>query len=863
MEALLASNCTLPRLPAQKSQTIKDPKDWNSLIKYHAKLKNDNAILSTYTHMESLRIVPDNTALPLVLKACSALNSVEIGKRIHSSVLGTELSEDVRVATALIDFYCKAGLLDHAKCVFDEMFERDIIAWNAILYGYVGAGQYEEAISLFSGMVEEGWKPNSRTIVALLLACKEAGKLKLGREIHGYCLRHGVFDMNLHVGTTLIGFYAKFDWKASCSVFDMMVVKNVVCWNAMITGYFEVGDYERALEVFVQLLWEGFEFDSITILLVAQACAECGSLELAMQSHQVAVKFGFLDDLCIVDALLNMYKALGRLDFACRLFEANMSPDVAFWNSMISVYIEFGKPEEALGLFLQMNDQGVRANERTIVIVLSSCSDFDGGLGIGKSLHAHAIKVGMKMDPYLGNEILHMYGELNCIEAAKKVFDRLKNHADVVSWNILIAGVAKSEKMKHVVWEIFLKMQSSVIKPNSHTIIPLLASCQDDTDLNMGRALHGYAIKDGIQIDTPLSTALTEMYMNCGDEVTARSLFNCCPSRDIISWNSLIASYIKNNQTHKALLLFQRMCSEVEPNSVTLINILSSCIHLADLSLGRCIHAYITRKESSFGLDLSLMNSLLTMYARCGSLENARKIFLSLSRRDVISWNALITGYGMHGRGHDAISSFNQMLEDGFRPNKVTFVSVLSACSHSGLIDEGLQLFSSMSRNFNVSPELIHYGCVVDLLGRGGHLNEALHFIHSMPIEPDASLWRALLSACQVYSDTKLVEPVFEKLIELEPMNEGNYVLLSNIYASAGLWSEVRRVRKTIKEKGLRKPPGISWIVIRNVADFFTAGDRSHMKSDMIYEVLRSLLCLIKDAGYVPEFQWALLNEEN
>ncbi|PKI60200.1 hypothetical protein CRG98_019388 [Punica granatum] len=669
MEALLASNCTLPRLPAQKSQTIKDPKDWNSLIKYHAKLKNDNAILSTYTHMESLRIVPDNTALPLVLKACSALNSVEIGKRIHSSVLGTELSEDVRVATALIDFYCKAGLLDHAKCVFDEMFERDIIAWNAILYGYVGAGQYEEAISLFSGMVEEGWKPNSRTIVALLLACKEAGKLKLGREIHGYCLRHGVFDMNLHVGTTLIGFYAKFDWKASCSVFDMMVVKNVVCWNAMITGYFEVGDYERALEVFVQLLWEGFEFDSITILLVAQACAECGSLELAMQSHQVAVKFGFLDDLCIVDALLNMYKALGRLDFACRLFEANMSPDVAFWNSMISVYIEFGKPEEALGLFLQMNDQG---------------------------------------------------------------------------------------------------MQSSVIKPNSHTIIPLLASCQDDTDLNMGRALHG-----------------------------------------------------------------------------------------------RCIHAYITRKESSFGLDLSLMNSLLTMYARCGSLENARKIFLSLSRRDVISWNALITGYGMHGRGHDAIFSFNQMLEDGFRPNKVTFVSVLSACSHSGLIDEGLQLFSSMSRNFNVSPELIHYGCVVDLLGRGGHLNEALHFIHSMPIEPDASLWRALLSACQVYSDTKLVEPVFEKLIELEPMNEGNYVLLSNIYASAGLWSEVRRVRKTIKEKGLRKPPGISWIVIRNVADFFTAGDRSHMKSDMIYEVLRSLLCLIKDAGYVPEFQWALLNEEN
>ncbi|XP_018720392.2 putative pentatricopeptide repeat-containing protein At3g23330 [Eucalyptus grandis] len=856
-----SSYLKLPPSPARPDPPSRDPKDWNALIRRHAKLRNDGAILSTYARMLSSRVSPDEAALPLVLKACSRLDDVELGKRIHSSILGTDLMEDVRVATSLVDFYCKCGLVEDARYVFDRMAERDVVMWNAMINGYVGVGDHEEAISVFVEMGRRSVRPSSRTVVALLLACGEAMELRMGQEIHCYSLRSGLFHECPHVGTALIGFYAKFNLKVLHSVFDMMEVKNMVSWNAIITGYFEAGEYLMILELFVRILEEGGKLDEVTMLIVIQACTEYGSLGLAMQIHQIAIKSDLSRDVYSANALLHMYSKLQKPEFAYEIFKSVPTRDVALWNSMLSTYNDFSCPEEAQRLFLRMLTEDVQADKRTIIVMLSSCADLADEMRFGRSLHAHVIKAGMLIDVSLGNALMNMYKDTHCTEAVKKAFTQLPD-VDVISWNTLIAALANSNTKVEAL-EVFLRMHESEIKPNSHTIISILASYDDAPLLNIGRSIHGYVIKHGIDINIPLNTALTQMYMNCGDEVTAENLFDRCSNRDIVSWNSLISSYIRNNQTHKALLLFRRMISEVEPNSVTLINVLSSCIHLADLHLGQCIHAYITRRESSIGSDASLANALITMYAKCGSLHNAEKVFNLIWRRDVISWNALITGYGIHGQGEGAISTFLKMLEDGMKPNSATFVSILSACSHSGLIEEGLLLFSSMFCKFKVNPELIHYGCVVDLLGRGGYLGEALDFINSMPIEADASVWRALLSACQVHSNTKLVKLVFEKIVELEPMNEGNYVLLSNIYATAGLWLEVGLIRAWLKEKGLRKPPGISWIVIRDQAHVFTARDQSHPRTDLIYAILSSLSCSIKDAGYVSDIQWILLDEES
>ena len=841
---------SLQKVPLTPKQN--HSKEWNSTIKHHTKLKDDHAILTTYTQMVSLGITPDSTTLPLVLKACARLNAVESGKSIHSSILGTSLIGDVRVGTALVDFYSKCGFIEEARAVFDEMGERDVVSWNALIYGYVGCCRYEEGVLLFREMEREGLKPNSRTVVALLLACQEILELRLGREIHGYCYRNGLLDLDPHVGTALIGFYLRFDLSTSRLVFDLMVVRrSIVSWNAMIAGYVDVGDYLEALKIFVSMHVGGIHFDSVTMLVVIQACAEFGYLRLGVQIHQLAIKLKCMDDLYIVNALLNMYSENGSLELSCKLFDTSPTLDVAMWNSMISTYINFGCYEEALSLFVSMRTKGIREDERTIVIMLSSCAELADGLPKGKGLHAHAIKSGMKMDIFLGNALLSMYTELNCVEDVQKAFAELRS-SDIISWNTLILALAHN-KMRSEAWKLFRMVQDSEFKPNSYTIISILATCEDETCLNIGRSLHGFAVKHGIEVNLSLNTALSDMYMKCGDEVSARILFEGCPNRDLISWNAMIANYIKGNQTHEALLLFNRMISEVEPDSVTVVNILSSCTEPANLPQGQCLHAYVTKRDSYFGFNLSIANAFIMTYARCGSMQSAEKIFETLPRRNIISWNALITGYRMHGRGCDAILAFLQMIEDGYQPNGVTFLSVISACSHSGLIEKGLELFHSMVQDFKIKPELAHYGCIVDLLGRGGRLDEAREFVESMLIEPDASVWRALLSACRVNCDTKLAENIFEKLVELEPMNPGNYVLLSNIYAAAGRWLEVRQIRTWLREKGLNKPPGISWIVVRSQVHYFTVGDVSHPQSVKIYANLRSLLCSIKENGYVPD----------
>lgn len=850
-------------LPSRVSAaTGHDSKHWNSLIKQHTRLKNDTAILTTYTQMESIGLLPDHTTLPLVLKACARLGALEKGKMLHYHIRNTDFIDDVRVGTALVDFYCKCGFPDDARLVFNEMNEMDVVAWNAMISGCVRCCEYEEAMLLCSRMQEEGLRCNSVTIVALLLACGELLGLRAGKEIHGYCLRNGLSDFNNHVATALIGCYLKFDVTIAARVFALMPSKNTVSWNAMITAYFEVGEYLKAIQLFVQMLIAGYECDNVTMLTVLQACTEHGSLDLGRQIHQLILKLGITKDLYIINALINMYGNNGMLRSSCDLFESISTKDVALWNSMISAYLKDDSVVEALALFTKMQLAGFTGDVRTIIIGLRLCLQLPTGLRDGKSLQASVIKTGMNRNIHIGNALLSMYAEFSCIDDALKVFQDLIDAADVVSWNTLINALARNDS-KSQAWEFFKKMQESEVSPNTHTIISILASCKDETSLILGRSIHGYAIKHSVAVDPLLNTALTEMYMNCNDEETATKLFEMFQDKDIISWNSMIGCYVKTDQAQKALFLFYSMMSKVDPNSVTIIHVLSCCTKSANLPLGQILHAYTLRRQFSFGFDLSLANALITMYARCGDMHCAENIFDTLPRKNVVSWNAMIAGYGMHGLGPNALHAFSKMLEDGCKPNSITFVSALSACSHSGLVEKGLQLYDSMVQEFYITPEVIHYACVVDLLCRGGSLTEAKKFIDSMPIAPDASVWRALLSGCRVYSDTKLAKTISNKLLELEPTNAGNYVLLSNIYAAAGLWSEVNKLRTLLQEKGLTKPPGKSWIAVRSKLHYFTAGDKSHPQADRIYSKLHFLLASVKKIGYVPDLRWVLHDEND
>ncbi|XP_023729781.1 pentatricopeptide repeat-containing protein At1g08070, chloroplastic [Lactuca sativa] len=857
----LPLSLSLQKHPFVQSQTH-ELKHWNSIIKHHTKLKDDVAILTTYNQMESLGILPDNATLPLVLKACGRLQAIEKGKKLHNSILSTNLASDIRVQTALVNFYSKCGMLQNALNVFDEMTQRDVVSWNAMISGCVCCYEYQKALRLFSQMQKVNLKANSVTIVELLQVCGELLELRSGKEIHGYSLRHGLFNTNPHVDSSLMGFYLKFDpWIASL-VFETLASRNTVSWNTMISGYINHGDFLKALKLFILMLNEGFKCDSITMLVVIQACAEFGDHGLGMQVHQLVIKFGY-NNMHIVNSLVNMYNKYADLKSSYELFTSIPTKDVALWNSMLSCYVENGLINESIHLLNKMQLEGIKVNERTIVIILPLCANLSNGLINGKSLHAYAFKIGNERNKHIGNSLVNMYTLLNCVEDATKVFNKMKD-IDVISCNVFISALANN-KLKVQSCEIFTKMLELEIKPNSQTITSILSAFDGIDFWKFGKCIHGYVMKCGIEIDASLNTALTEMYINCEDESTGMRVFEEFPDKDLISWNSLLSTYIKNNQPYKTLLLFHHMITsvKVKPNFVTIINILSLYTHLSNLPQGKFLHAYTLRRFSSLNYDLPLVNAFLTMYSRCGSLEYAENLFNVLPKPNIISWNAMIAGYGMHGHGDEAMLTFSKMVKQGFTPNRVTFISALSACSHSGMIQKGLQLFYSMVQDFGITPEVVHYSCLVDLLARGGFLNEAKNVIDTMPMAPDAATWRALIGGCRVYSDTHLAKTAFENLIELEPKNPGNYVLLSNIYAASGLWDEVKSLRLILENKGLKKPAGRSWIVIKSQLHFFAAGDKSHPQSETIYRKLTSLLTFVKEMGYVPDLRWVLHDEDD
>lgn len=850
----------LPQIPLSRQENqIKSPKLWNSFLRTQSKLKNHQQVL-TSAQAESSGSLPSNFDISHLLKACARLEAVEQGKKIHFDIRNTPLIDDLRVRTALIDFYCKCGLLDDAGHLFDETTKRDLVVWNAMISGYASNLRCKDAIALFFQMGKENLKPNSVTLVSLLSACSALSEWRFGQEIHCYCLRNGLFYSNAHVGTSLISFYSRFDVRASRFVFDLMALKTRISWNAMISCYFYAGEGLEALNLFAQMLVIGTCPCSVTMLVIVQSCADFGDLDLGKQVHQLVIKFGLSSDVFVVNALTIMYAKCGSLESSCELFERMSARDIASWNAMMFAYKTYGQYEKALGLFGRMKQEIIRGNIITFATMFSICAE-SRSTREGKVLHAYIIKCGKEIDLSLGNALLSMYANFDCVEYAHNIFSKM-HELDVVSWNTLISAFIHSKRIVHA-WLLFRQMEQTEIKPNSFTMVSILAACRNESFLNIGRSIHGYVIRLGLELNSALCTAFTDMYMDCGHEASARHVFERFLYRDLISWNAMIASYVRNGQPNKAFSFVQRMQLEVKPNLVTMINVLPACAHLTTLLQGRCIHACILRKQFDLDLDVSAGNALLTMYAKCGSIWNAEKVFKALVNRDVVSFNAMIAGHGMHGHGEDAIITFSQMQEAGLRPTGVTFVSLLSACSHSGLIEKGWQLFQSMSRDYNITPEVVHYACMVDLLGRAGHLNEAKSFIDSMPVEPDANVWRALLGACRVFSNIKLAQTISRRLIELEPMNIGNFILLSNIHAASGNWDDVKKIRKLINEKGLRKIPGNSWIVIKNKVHSFTVGDRSHPQSDKIYSKLSCITAGIREIGYVPDSSWVLHDVED
>ncbi|KAL8215221.1 hypothetical protein R6Q57_004671 [Mikania cordata] len=520
-------------------------------------------------------------------------------------------------------------------------------------------------------------------------------------------------------------------------------------------------------------------------------------------------------------------------------------------NHLIQSLCNKGHIKQAIQTLTQEPNPTQRTYELLILACAGANSLSDAGI-----VHRRLIHDGFEEDSFLATKLIDMYSELGSIEHARKVFDEMHNRTIYV-YNALFQALTLANHGLDV-FDLVYVMNTSGIKPDRFTYTYVLKACvASDSSVSLlpkGKEIHAHILRHGFEINVHVMTTLVDMYARFGCVSKAGRVFNQIRLKNVVSWSAMIACYAKNGKPLDALQVFGEMMLQVQdstPNSVTMVSVLQACGALAALEQGKILHGYILRR----GLDsvLPVLASLITMYARCGDLDIGKRVFDQMTRRDVVSWNAMISSYGMHGFGEKAIEVYNEMVSNKVTPSSITFVSVLGACSHSGLVDEGKHLFESITRDHNMQLTVEHYACMVDLLGRANRLQEAAKIIQDMRVEPGPKVWGSLLGSCRIHCNVELAERASKRLFEQEPTNAGNYVLLAEIYAQAHLWDEVLNVKKLLQTRGLQKKPGCSWIEVRKKIYSFESVDEVNPHVEQLHAFLLKLSMEMKEYGYQPK----------
>ncbi|KDP27473.1 hypothetical protein JCGZ_20129 [Jatropha curcas] len=766
----------------------------------------------------------------------------KLGKQVHAHVIRTGFHRHEFIQTKLLQMYARCGCLEYADLLFDKMPVRNLYSWLAILTLYLDQGIFEEAFAVFQELLFEDIKFEFFLFPVVLNICSGLGSVELGRQLHGMVMKYEFFS-NIYVGNALIDMYGKcgslceakkvlaimpradrVSWNSvitACAANGMVYealkfleemknsdnsMPNLISWSAVIGGFAQNGYDEEVIELLFRMQAEGNEPNARTLASVLPACARLQKLSLGKILHGYIMRHGFMSNPYVVNGLVDIYRRCGNMDNAYKIFSKFSMKNGVSFNTMIVGYCESGDVSKAKELFDNMELIGVKR--------------------------------------------------------------------DLISWNSMISGYADNFLFDEALnmFQDLLKVEG--IQPDSFTLGSVLTVCADMAYLRQGRQIHSHAIVKGLQSNTFVGGALVEMYSKCDDLHAAQMAFDEVIERDTPTWNVLISGYARFNQIGRIQNLLQKMredgyepniytwngilaayvenghldiamqlfyeiqTSNTRPDIYTVGIILAACSKLATLERGKQVHAHSIRW--SYESNVHIGAALLDMYAKCGSIRYAQLVYNRISYPNLVCHNAMLTAYAMHGHGEEGIALFRRMLAAGLQPDHVTFLSVLSSCVHAGSVETGYDFFNLMGF-YTVKPALKHYTSMVDLLSRSGQLHEAYELIKKMPMEPDSVLWGALLGGCVIHGNVELGQIAAEKLIELEPNNTGNYVLLGNLYAYARRWSDLATIRQMVKDRGLHKSPGCSWVEDKEEIHSFVAWDRTHKRTEEIYTTLNNL----------------------
>ncbi|XP_019243812.1 PREDICTED: putative pentatricopeptide repeat-containing protein At3g15930 [Nicotiana attenuata] len=608
----------------------------------------------------------------------------------------------------------------------------------------------------------------------------------------------------------------------------------------------------------------------------------CKSMDQLRQIHSVTIQNGLASDPTICSKIIAFCATSesGDMKYARSLFDIMHEPGVFVWNTMIKGYSRENSPENAVSIYREMLNGNVRPDNYTFPFFLKGFTP-EISLNIGKSTHAHIFKFGFELNGFVQHSLIHMYCLSGEVDMARGVFD-LSSKTDILIWNAMISGYNRSRQFGES-RKLFYAMEEKRLQPTFVTLVSVISALSQLKDLDTGNRVHQYVKDCKVESNLVLNNALIDLYAgsgkmdvalglfqsmkhrdviswttivkgfaNIGQVDVARKYFDQMPERDSICWTAMIDGYVKENRSKDVLMLFREMqTAKIRPDEFTMVSILTTCAHLGALELGEWIKAYIDKHKIK--VDRHLGNAVIDMYFKCGNVEKALMVFSEMPCKDKFTWTAMIVGLATNGNGREALDMFSDMLRASETPDEVTYIGVLSACTHMGMVEEGKRFFISMTSQHGIQPNVTHYGCMVDLLGRAGRLGEAYEVIKNMPMKPNSIVWGALLGACKVHKDVRMAEVAAQQLLQLEPENGAVYVLLCNIYAACKKWENLREIRGIMTDQGIKKTPGCSLIEMHGIVHEFVAGDQSHPQSKSIYLKLAELIEELKLAGYVPD----------
>lgn len=824
----------------------------------HNTITNNNISTSIYSSNLSTPNVTDTsceTSLSCSLDHLNELKSLDSVKLRHAQFIKIPKKlNTVLKMQSLVTSYLAFGDFQSAVVLFFVDLPENYLYWSTFFYEFkINGGNPFEILDVFSDLHHKGFIFDSGTLRIILKLCTNLGDTWLGLEVHACLIKRG-FDCDVYLRCALMNFYGKCGNTENANlVFDESPDCDCLLWNEAVMVNLRSEKWTRGIDLFREMQFSYVKASSFTLAKVLKACSKIGALDEGKQIHGYVFRLSLESNLLICNSLISMYckcgnhelarvvfdtlenrnlsswnsiisgySALGYLDEGWSLFHemkrSNIENDIVTWNCLLSGHFVHGSYQEVLSILRSMQISGFKPNSSSITSVLQAISEL-GFLKYGKEIHGYVVRNGLDFDIYVETSLLDMYVKNNDLISAHSVFDSM-NQRNIFAWNSLISGYSFKGRFEEAE-KLLMRMESEGIVPDLVTYNGLVS---------------GYSI--GGQIDEALAII--------------RQLNALGLNPNVVSWTALISGCSQNGNYKAALEFFTQMQQEgIKPNTATISCVLQACAGLSMLCKGKEIHALSTR--NGFIGDIHVTTTLIDMYSKCGSIKTAYEVFCRTQNKNLATWNSMITGLAIHSLGKQAISLFKRMQAEGFKPDVVTFTALLSSCKASGLIDEGWRYFDSMSSVYGINRTIEHYSCMVDLLGKSGYLDEAWELVKTMPIEPDAAVWGALLGSCRVHCDLRLAEIAAKKLFKLEPYNPANYVLLTNVYEIAGRFEAAQHVRDLMDAAGVKVGGMWSWIEINQKIHAFYSTGRPHPDEGQIYFELYKLVTEMKKSGYVPD----------